>query len=398
MLVFIAVAMVTLLGFLAMTLDVGAGHRMRRMAQTAADAGAWGGGTEIYRRMGSDTVIASARNEAIRNGFPADDVTVNYPPATGAFAGNNQYVEVIINRTIPTIFGSIFNISSLNTAARAVAGVGSHSLTCLYSLDPSGAGAINVQNGGELDTNCGVSINSTSPSALDVNNSGTLDASGNPIGIAGGWSGNKTPSPAPGTGASPVMDPFNYLTPPTVGACTQTGLLTLTKDTTLTPGVYCGGIRVKSKTATFSAPGGVPGMYILKGGLVVETSGIVTGSEITFYNTFDGTYPYGKFDFGTGCKATLSAPTSGPYKNILMYQDPAAPADVQNVFACSSDTPPELTGSLYFPTQEFLFNGSNSGTTIQGTVVAKKVTVKAKVTIINETSSNTAIHRLSLVE
>jgi hypothetical protein len=81
-----------------------------------------------------------------------------------------------------------------------------------------------------------------------------------------------------------------------------------------------------------------------------------------------------------------------------MYQDPAAPADVQNVFACSSDTPPELTGSLYFPTQEFLFNGSNSGTTIQGTVVAKKVTVKAKVTIINETSSNTAIHRLSLVE
>ena len=158
MLVFVAVAMVTLLGFLAMTLDIGAGNRQRRIAQTAADAGALGGGTEIYRRMSGtplsdDSVFASAINEAVRNGFPSDDVTVNYPPASGPHTGDNAYVEVIINRTIPTIFGSIFNFASLNAGARAVAGVGSYALNCLVSLDPSGPRAIEVENGGEMDTN-----------------------------------------------------------------------------------------------------------------------------------------------------------------------------------------------------------------------------------------------------
>src|SRR5512138_1272328 len=97
MLIFVAVAMVVLLGFLAMTLDVGAGNRQRRLAQTAADAGALGGGTEIYRRLigtglPDDSVFASARNEAMRNGFPQDDVTVNYPPASGPYLNNVNYV------------------------------------------------------------------------------------------------------------------------------------------------------------------------------------------------------------------------------------------------------------------------------------------------------------------
>ena len=50
MLVFVAVAGVVLMGFLAMTLDIGAGARQRRIAQTAADAGAIGGGQEILRK------------------------------------------------------------------------------------------------------------------------------------------------------------------------------------------------------------------------------------------------------------------------------------------------------------------------------------------------------------
>src|SRR5687767_10536496 len=56
MLVFIAVAGIVLMGFLAMTLDIGAGSRQRRIAQTAADAGAIGGGQEIYRLNGSAAV------------------------------------------------------------------------------------------------------------------------------------------------------------------------------------------------------------------------------------------------------------------------------------------------------------------------------------------------------
>ncbi|HMA20444.1 MAG TPA: pilus assembly protein TadG-related protein [Gemmatimonadaceae bacterium] len=402
MLVFVAVAMVTLLGFLAMTLDVGAGNRQRRIAQTAADAGALGGGTEIYRRMSGtpmsdDSVFASATNEAVRNGFPADDVTVNYPPASGPHAGNTAYVEVIINRTIPTIFGSIFNFASLNAGARAVAGVGSYALNCLVSLDPSGPRAIAVENGGEMDTNCGVAINSTNPNALDVNSSGLLDASGSSIAISGGWTGNKTPSPSPSTGTALVQDPLSYVQPPTVTSCDQhTGLLTITKDTVLSPGVYCGGIHVTNKSVTLN-----PGTYITAGGgFEIETGGIIRGAGVTLINTIDNLTGSGfkPFYFGKGCKATLSAPTGGAYSGIVMYGDPAGPTDAINTFACSSDTPPELTGALYFPNQTIFFDGSNTTTEITGAVIAKNVDVSGKISITNDTSGSTAVHRLSLVE
>ena len=396
MLVFIAISMVTLLGFLAMTLDVGAGNRQRRIAQTAADAGAIGGGTEIFRTQ-YDSVITSATNEAIRNGFLVGEITVNYPPSVDAdvYAGNTQYVEVLINRTIPTIFGSIFSVASMNVAARAVAGVGSYSLNCIYSLDPSGPGALVVENGGELNTNCGVAVNSTDGNAVDVNSSGILDATGSGIAISGGWTGNKTPSPTPSTGTAASPDPLAYLQQPTVGSCDFTGLVTVSGNQTLNPGVYCGGIKITTASSTANLN---PGTYILKGGLEVGASGQVFGAGVTLFNTFDGTYPFKPFNFGTGCKAQLSAPTSGPLSGVLMYQDSLAPADVVNTFACASDTPPELTGILYFPTQTIFFNGSNAGTEIVGGVVAKNVIISGKIEITNLTDPSTALKRLSLVQ
>ena len=396
MLVFIAIAMVTMMGFLALTLDVGAGGKERRIAQTAADAGAMGGAMEIWRKN-FGLVSGGALQEAVRNGFLGSETTVNYPPASGPYAGNNAYVEVLIDRTIPTIFGSLFSVASMDIHTRAVAGVGSYALNCVFSLDPSGPSAIEVANGGEFNTNCGVSINSTNPNALDVNSSGQLDTSGGGIAISGGWTGNKTPAPAPSTGSAPVTNPLATLAIPTVGACDHTGLLLINKDTVLSPGVYCGGIQITNRQTTLQ-----PGTYILAGGgLTVQTSGIIVGPGVTLFNTNDpaGTYAFGAFNFGTGCKATLSAPTAaGPLKGILMFQDPAAPANVNNTFACSSDNPPELTGTLYFPTQQITFNGSNSGTQIVGSVVAKNVLVSGKVEVINQTSSNSSIQRPALVE
>ena len=394
MLVFVAVAMVTLLGFLAMTLDVGAGNRQRRIAQTAADAGALGGGTEIFR-LQYDSVTTSALAEAVRNGFDPSEVTVNYPPATGPHAGSNAYVEVLINRTIPTIFGSIFNFTSLNVAARGVAGVGSYSLTCLYSLNPNGPQALEIDNGGELDNNCGVAINSTNPNALDTNSSGLFDTGGSPIAVSGGWTGNKTPTPAPSTGTAQVSNPLASISMPSVGACTSTGLLTITKDTTLNPGVYCGGIYIDNKVATLN-----PGNYIIRGGGLTVRGGYMYGTGVTIINSIDPTaaYAFSPIYFGNGCKTKLSAPTGGALAGILMFGDPAGPAGATNTFACASDVPPELTGILYFPTQDFFFDGSNSGTELKGTIIASTVEISGKVIITLDTSGSTVLKRLSLVE
>jgi hypothetical protein len=402
MLVFVAVSMVVLMGFLAMTLDVGAGNRERRIAQTAADAAALAGAAEIFRNITDPgVIIPAAQAEATRNGFNDADANVTVQvfylpgPSTGPYAGNPEYVEVQIDKTIPTIFGGIFNFASLTVHTRAVAGVGSYALNCVYSLDPSGPKAIEVVNGGELTTNCGVSINSTNPNALDVNNSGQLNTQGGGIAIAGGWTGNKTPSPTPSSGAPLFENPLKDLTMPTVGACTYNNFV-VTGTMTLSPGVYCGGITIATGSNTANLQ---PGLYIMNGGgITVGTSGQMFGDEITLINTFDSTHVYKPFDFGTGCKAKLTAPTSGDWKGILMFQDPAAPTGVTNTFACASDVDPELTGTIYFPTQTFFFDGSNTSTEIQGTVIAQNVIVSGKVEVINEKSNNSALQRFTLVE
>ena len=182
---------------------------------------------------------------------------------------------------------------------------------------------------------------------------------------------------------------------PTVGPCTYTAPFVVTGTQTLSPGVYCGGIVVStgSNTANLS-----PGTYILAGGgLTVGNSGQINGTGVTLINT-TGTYAFKPFDFGTGCKAKLSAPTSGAWKGIVMFQDPAAPATPGSTFACASDDPPELTGAVYLPNSSITFNGSNAGTEILGAVIALKVNVSGKVSIINDTSGNSAIKRLSLVQ
>ena len=399
MLVFIAIAGVVLMGFLAMTLDVGAGSRQRRIAQTAADAGAIGGGQEIFR-LKYDSVVASARNEAMRNGFAATEITVNYPPATGTYANNTQYVEVIVGKKIPTLFGSIFGSDSLGIQARGVAGVGSYNLNCVYSLDEAVSGALYIDNGGDLVTNCGVVVNSGSKSALDLNSSGDLDARPAPISIRGNYSagGGASATPTPQTGTATVVNPLASIVMPPVGLCDHNGVTTVTGTMTLEPGVYCGGIKIANSSSTAILK---PGTYIMAGGgITVTNSGRMFGTGVTLINTVGpgGLGTFKPIIFGNGCKTTLTAPTSGYFKGILFFQDPAAPATPTNVFACSSDAPPELTGALYFPNSTITFNGSNSSTQVVGMVVAKQVIVSGKISILNDISGNSAAKRLSLVQ
>ena len=399
MLVFIAVAGIVLMGFLAMTLDIGAGSRERRIAQTAADAAAIGGGQEIMRNRPL-LVNGSALSEAAANGFVTGGgttVTVNNGPSSGPYSGNLNYVEVIIAKPIATIFGSIFGVNSLGIQARAVAGVSSYGLNCVFSLDPTASGGIEIENGANLNTNCGVVINSDNNSALDLNSSGDLNASPSPVTIRGGYSagGGASVTPTPQTGGAGVLNPLASVTMPTVGACDYTGLFVVTGTMTLNPGVYCGGINVSNGSATANLN---PGTYIMAGGgLTVETSGVINGTGVTLINT-TGSYAFKPFYFGLGCKAKLSAPTSGNFKGILMFQDPSAPSTPNNIFACAATSNPELTGALYFPNSTFEFGGSDANTQVMGSVIANKVLIGGKIEIINDTTSGNVLKRLSLVQ
>jgi hypothetical protein len=412
MLVLVAIVSVILLGFLAMTLDVGAGNRQRRLAQTAADAGALAGAVELYRLQGlggaHDSAVAAARREVVRNGFAVEDIVSPCPcnpPTTGPHAGDANYIEVVLSKGLATVFGSALGLSSFTFGARAVGGATPFAQNCLVSLAPNGSG-IEVINGGTLSTtyesgghtySCSIAVNSKSGSAIDVNQSGQLDAGNSSIGIVGGWNGNKSPTPAPATGIPEVVDPLAALVSmPDLTGCNTTNLPVINKDTVLEPGVYCGGIHVNSRKTTLK-----PGIYYMAGGgFIAETSADVTGLGVTIVttvDTFTGTAAAG-INFKTGCKAKLTAGTEAPFSGIIFYADPAMPSSTENTFACASDDSPEITGVVYFPNQTITFDGSNAGTEVNGSIIAMGVVSSGKVTIQSDLSGTSKILRPSLVE
>ena len=104
------------------------------------------------------------------------------------------------------------------------------------------------------------------------------------IGVAGNYEGSGCAfDPVPDSGRAPMADPLAYMTPPTGfedDGCTFTTLVEVTTDTTLSPGVYCGGIYIYgSANVEFE-----PGTYIVDGrGLEISGSGLVEGNGVTFY-------------------------------------------------------------------------------------------------------------------
>lgn len=402
MLPFVAVSMVGLLGMAALATDLGAGNRQRRIAQTAADAAAIGGGRQIERHFRDASVIAFAQHAAAQNGFPVSEVTVHYPPATGNHVGDSNYVEVLIVKSIPTIFGRIFNKNTLDIQARAVAGLASASSFCVYSLASSGTG---IDWSGRITTDCGIAANSS----IDLKKG--IDGSPPPDISAVGTIDTKTARPGHNfPGIPPVADPFSYLTVPPEGTCLFTNLH-VTANQTLFPGEYCGGIKINDNVLVTLTPSTQP--YIMRGGGLtggqVEAWGGVT--IINANGPGNDQSAFKPITFGNNCRFHIQAPASGPYKGVAVLQDPAGPvaataADYVNDFCGKGVNTPcdpadvDIEGLVYLPTQSYYVGNSNGKLTIAGTLITKFMTSHsgAETCMYRDTSGNSAPKRLSLVE
>ena len=399
MILFVAVSMIGLLGLVAIATDIGAGQRQRRIAQTAADAGAIGGGRQIERHQDSLSVITYAYNSALRNGFPASEVTVYYPPQTGLHIGDLDFVEVVIGKKISTLFGGIFNKDSIDIAARAVAGVGSNALYCVYNMATTGDG---IDWSGKMTTNCDVVGNASInlKKGIDGNPPPDVSAVGT---VRGGSTGHSF------NGVPPFPDPYaSLVTVPAETSCDFNNTV-VTSDRTLTPGVYCGGIWVNDNIqVTLDS-----GTYIVRGGgvrggqfeafngvTIINTNGM--GNNLTAYRPFT---------MGNNCKFHLRAPAGGPYKGIAVIVPSDAPesataSDYVNDFCGKGVNTPcnptdvDVQGLAYLPKQAFNIGNSNAKFTIAGTLIAKYMTSHpgAEGCFFLDTSGNSPLLRLSLVE
>ena len=163
---------------------------------------------------------------------------------------------------------------------------------------------------------------------------------------------------------------------PAVGACNGSyGDYANFSGSTLSPGVYCGGIGIDHNTVTFS-----PGLYIIAGGGLTFKSANVTGTGVTFVLTNappanGGASSFAPVSMDVNSDVRLSAMTTGSLAGVLFYDDPAAgvPGTLyKNSLSSSSLT--AFDGSMYFPNQA-LEAKSNSPVTINGGVVARQLAI-----------------------
>ena len=119
---------------------------------------------------------------------------------------------------------------------------------------------------------------------------------------------------------------------------------------TLNPGVFCGSINfngVTNGTVTLN-----PGLYEVHGIWNVNSGWTVNGSGVTFYFVDQNSGVH--FNGTTG--ATLSAPTTGTYANILMYE----PGGLSTSYPTIDSSTLNLTGLIYLPSRKLTANSTSN--------------------------------------
>lgn len=323
-LVLTAVSMVALLGIAALSLDASFMFAKRNQLHAAADAAAKSAAIEIIRSpgIGQANLEAFADHQVLAHGFlptrlgGTTTVVVNHGPASGPFAGNARYVEAVVSESTSTFFASILGWVSMTPLARAVAGAGNPS-TCLIVFEDMSIGNTQLVLNG-----CGVAVGEDLTGANPNSAIGGTPLPG--VGVGGVCHGTCGAMGDLETGAPAPIDPLAGLpAPANPGAC-QAGV-----SPTLGPGCYT---SITPAVTTLTA-----GIYYVTGTLDI---GNLTGNNVMIYLTGPG-----RITSANNKMLRLTAPTSGPYTGIAIFQDPTN----NNNFSTGNHFTLDVSGAIYMP-------------------------------------------------
>jgi hypothetical protein len=114
-----------------------------------------------------------------------------------------------------------------------------------------------------------------------------------------------------------------------------------------------------------------PGAYILLGGGLNASGNVsLSGSNLTFYDTFNASYSYAPISIAGNLNVNLSATTSGSLAGMLFFQDRNAPSGTQSFVGNSNTT---LVGAVYFPKSQLNYTGNSSSGIQNITIVADTI-------------------------
>ena len=382
----VAAAIPLMIGASAIGLDTIQLTLAKRHLQRSADSAAMAGAYAVLQNASANT--ASTRDLTLNNTITlAGNPTIENAPTTGPQAGNARAVRVVLraNRSVP--FMSFFTGSTMAVEVEATAAAMPDGIYCVVSLENTATTGVTFAGNATADLGCGVATNSTGPEAIKVNGGPTIIAS--PIAAVGNvpdasrfGSGSVTLPYSP-----PQPDPFASLPPAEIPAaqlpCNDEASVGPNDTVTLSPGCY-DGMDLKGNV-TLS-----PGTYFINGGsLSFGSQANVTGNGVTFVltSTTASTSPnsIATLDMNGGAEVNLTAPSTGPFSGVLVYQHRNAPNSNQHINGNASS---RIDGAFYMPSTEITFNGG-AGMAVQCLrLVALRVNFSGNANLTNTCPAN----------
>jgi hypothetical protein len=333
---------------------------------------------------GSDpkgTAAASALSTAAANGYANDDitstVTVNIPPQSGDHVGVKGYAEVIVQFNQGRMFSSIFGSGAIPVQARAVAAglmVPGGGGAGIIILNPKAPKALTVTGPGSVSVKSGkIIVDSSDDTATMITGNGSVDSpevdiTGTNPGYKCTGSGQFVNNGNPGnvkTGKAPTPDPLASLPEPDPSSLTMQSSkkLNINSNTILRPGRYVGGIGIAGATIVMQ-----PGIYYMDQGGFSVSNGSVSGSGVMIFNN---PRDNGQNIAITGGNFDLTAPSSGTYQGVVIFQARAA-GDVP--IHITGPGASRMLGTVYAPSSSVKLTGQG-GATIGSQFISDTLTV-----------------------
>lgn len=244
---------------------------------------------------------------------------------------------------------------------------------CILALGQRTAKGIEFVGDGEMKAkDCVVWSNAAGPQSITFDGSGKVDAER--ICAVGrvGWSGQYKTKPQPEDNCNNVEDPLKFWQGPAVGAtCDYTHTDWIKGDVTrLSPGTYCGGLRVDARKIKLTK-----GIYIIKDGpLILRGESSIQGENVSFYLTGTNTYA----DIDGKAKVDIRAPKSGLMSGIAIAANRNTVLSGTSIINGRTDL--KIGGVLYFPNQYLHYLGESDTTAASPvtTIIADAVELGGK--------------------
>ena len=367
-----------LLGATGLAVDASNWVRQRDSLQGIADAAAVAAVIE-YGSISSTAESARAA-EAIAREFGAANGGQREISITASATAN--LVEVVVREPALLAFAPLFGIQPFQIEAESQATMTPQPRrTCVLALDQTAKTGLTITGtAGFTATGCTLWSNAVSDQSIVIGGSAQVRAAH--ICASGRTVVNGTSASIAGSRrdrCAIMPDPLAAWAGPTPNRpCTARNLsINSLADVVLSPGTYCGGIRVSAKGSVTLQPG----VYIMDGGpMTITADREITGNGVGIYLSGHNA----TLDITGQSTVSLAAAAYGPMDGIVVASDRSQSKALSARIAGGATV--DLVGTVYLPTQTLVWRGnSQSGNPRRITqIVAAEVDIAGTTSISYE--------------